>query len=107
MTAEPSSIRVTILGESFPIQSEADEEYTRRVAGHVDATLRSLRKGKPSLEPFPTAVLGAMEITSDLFRTREGSATLAQETVVRMNRMVEAIDRALEKEASLTDGDTG
>ncbi len=62
------AVKVTVLDEQFRIRSEADEEYTRRVASHVDAALRELRRAVPTLEPFQTAVLGAMEISDELFR---------------------------------------
>jgi cell division protein ZapA (FtsZ GTPase activity inhibitor) len=106
MSAEPRSVRVTVLDEPFAIRAEVGADYTRQVAAHVDATLRSLRQASPTLEPFPTAVLGAMEITNDLFRARTNVASLAEEAIARVDRMVEAIDRTLEREASLTEETT-
>jgi len=91
----PSSVRVSVLDESFAIQSEADSDYTNQVATHVDSTLRSLRRTSPTLEPFSTAVLGAMEITNDLFRARQELSAFAEEAIARVDRMVEAIDRTL------------
>ena len=102
----PETVRVTVLDEPFAIQSEADADYTRHVALHVDNTLRTLRRGSPTLEPFSVAILGAMEITNDLFRARQGTSTLAEEAVARVDRLVEAIDRTLEREASLTGENT-
>lgn len=106
MSASPRTVRVTVLDEPFSIRSDVGNDYTRQVAAHVDATLRSLRQGSPTLEPFPTAVLGAMEITNDLFRARSHVASLAEEAIARVDRMVEAIDRTLEREASLTEETT-
>lgn len=103
MTTAPRSIRVTVLDEPFSIASEAAPDYTRQVATHVDSTLRALRQASPTLEPFPTAVLGAMEITNDLFRSRSGVAALAEEAIARVDHMVEAIDRTLEREAERTE----
>lgn len=91
-----ATTRVTILDEPFGIRSEADPDYTRRVAAHVDERLRTLRQSSPALEPFPVAVLGAMEITDDLFRSREGMGTAMRDAVYRVERLVERIDEALE-----------
>lgn len=91
-----STTRVTVLDEPFGIRSAADPEYTRRVAAHVDERLRSLRRSSPGLEPFPVAVLGAMEITDDLFRSREEVGTTMRDAVYRVERLVGKIDRALE-----------
>lgn len=91
-----STTRVTVLDEPFGIRSQADPDYTRRVAAHVDERLRALRRSTPALEPFPVAVLGAMEITDDLFRSREGIETAMRDAVYRVERLVSRIDQALE-----------
>lgn len=97
MSEERTTTRVTILDEPLGIRSEADVEYTRRVAAHVDATLRSLRGASPSLEPFPIAALGAMEITDELFRAREALEKATEEVAVRTERLAGRIDEALER----------
>ena len=50
MSDAPGTTRVTILDEPFAIRSEADPEYTRQVAGHVDSSLREIRQKAPSME---------------------------------------------------------
>ena len=87
--------RVTILDEPFAIRSEADADYTRRVAGHVDRSLRELRAKAPSMEPFQAAVLGAMEITDELFRLRERVAELEGDVASRVAGLADAIGVAL------------
>lgn len=93
----PGTTRVTILDEPFAIRSEADAAYTRRVAGHVDSSLRELRGKAPSMEPFQVAVLGAMEITDELFRVRERQAELEGEIAVRIARLAETIGETLKR----------
>jgi cell division protein ZapA (FtsZ GTPase activity inhibitor) len=87
--------RVTILDEPFAIRSEADGEYTRRGAGHVDRSLRELRAKAPSMEPFQAAVLGAMEITDELFRLRERIAELEGDVASRVAGLADAVGEAL------------
>lgn len=105
MSEAGHATRVTVLDEPFAIRSEAPADYTRRVAAHVDTTLRTLRQASPALEPFPTAVLGAMEITNDLFRSRDALEALAEDAIARFERMSGAIDEALEREVELTERD--
>jgi cell division protein ZapA len=95
----PGTTRVTILDEPFAIRSEAEADYTRRVAGHVDRSLRELRGKAPSMEPFQAAVLGAMEITDELFRLRERQAELEGEVAARIARLAETIDETLKRAA--------
>jgi len=90
------AVKVTVLDEPFRIRSEADEEYTRRVAAHVDSALRELRRAAPTLEPFQTAVLGAMEISDELFRAREELAEISGALVERIRDVETAIDACLE-----------
>jgi cell division protein ZapA len=96
MSETSGTTRVTILDEPFAIRSEADAEYTRRVAGHVDRSLRELRDKAPSMEPFQAAVLGAMEITDELFRLRERVAELEGDIAARVAGLADAVGEALE-----------
>lgn len=95
-TPKPTT-RITILDEPFAIRSDEDAEYTRKVAAHVDRTLRDLRRASPGLEPFPVAVLGAMEITDRLLRSRERLGTAIDEMVYEIERLESRVDQALEK----------
>lgn len=105
MTEGVRTTRVTVLDEPFAIRSEAPPDYTRRVAAHVDTTLRALRQATPTLEPFPMAVLGAMEITNDLFRLRGELTAVAEDAITRIGRWTEAIDGTLEREVEVTEDD--
>ena len=100
--------RVTVLDEPFSIRSTAPLEYTRAVAGHVDGTLRTLRQASPALEPFPIAVLGAMEITDQLFRAREASGEEVESAAGKIEALTRRVDRALEnvEEEEIGPGDT-
>ncbi|MFN2383925.1 MAG: cell division protein ZapA [Gemmatimonadota bacterium] len=101
--AAPAVTRVTVLDEPFGIQSAAEPEYTRRVASHVDGTLRALRQAVPTMEPFPTAVLGAMEITDALFRAREAAGLATEDLVARIERLTLAVDAVLSPEGEKED----
>lgn len=97
MSETPGTTRVTILDEPFAIRSEADADYTRRVAGHVDGSLRELREKMPSLEPFQAAVLGAMEITDELFRVRERQAELEESIATRIAKLAATVGETLKR----------
>lgn len=89
------SIKVTVLDEPFRLRSAADPEYTREVAAHVDRTLRGLRAAAPTLEPFQTAVLGAMEITDALMAARRSGGEALEEAVGRIRALEADLDQAL------------
>jgi cell division protein ZapA (FtsZ GTPase activity inhibitor) len=95
MSEERESIKVTVLDEPFRLRSTADPEYTREVAAHVDRTLRGLRASAPTLEPFQTAVLGAMEITDALLRARRAGVEAVEEALERVRSLGGDLDAAL------------
>ena len=100
MSDDSGTTRVTILDEPFAIRSEADAEYTRTVAGHVDGSLREIRQKAPSMEPFQAAVLGAMEITDELFRARVRHSELEGEIAERIAKLADAVAEVLKKTAA-------
>ena len=76
MTTKKSSIKVEILGESYAIRSEAEPEHTRACAEHLDRAIREILSGGSVIQTNRAAMLAALQITSELFRAREASATI-------------------------------
>jgi cell division protein ZapA (FtsZ GTPase activity inhibitor) len=101
MSDDKTTIKVTVLDEPFRLRSAADSEYTRDVAAHVDRTLRQLRSTAPTLEPFQTAVLGAMEITDALLQARRAGAENLADAVARVRGLEADLDGALAETAGL------
>lgn len=94
------SIKVTVLDEPFRLRSAADPDYTRKVAAHVDRTLRGLRASAPTLEPFQTAVLGAMEITDALMQARQAGSRALEEALGRVRGLEADLDAVLAETAA-------
>jgi cell division protein ZapA len=87
------AITVEIAGERHVLRSDASPEYTQSVAAHVDTTIRALGVGT-TLDPHRVAILAALTITDELFRTREELAALRQEVERRSARLAHLLDRA-------------
>lgn len=77
-SAPRNSVKVEIAGEHHVLRSDAPIEYTHAVAAHVDGTIRALALGG-TLEQHRGAILAALVITDELFRTREELRTLRDE----------------------------
>ena len=88
-----SSVTVEIAGEKHVLRSDAPVEYTHSVAAHVDATMRSLGP-VDALEPHRTAILTALVITDELFRTREELRALREEVERRATLLADRLERA-------------
>jgi cell division protein ZapA len=88
------TVTVTIAGERHVLRSDADPAYTRRVAEHVDMTLRSIGSTQP-LQPHRTAILAALFITDELFRAREELERIRQEVDSRAEVLAAQLERAV------------
>lgn len=72
-----TSVRVSIVGEEYSIRSDETAEHTRAVAEYVDAAIRRVMKSGAVVETQRAAILAMLQITDELFKTRQSSAELA------------------------------
>ncbi len=75
-----TSVRVTILGDEYTIRSDASAAHTRDVAAHVDRVIRQVMSAGTVVETHKAAILAALQITDELFRTRADARDLTART---------------------------
>lgn len=88
-----NSVKVEIAGERHILLSDAPVEYTHAVAAHVDGTIRAMA-ANGTLEQHRAAILAALVITDELFRTREELRALREEVDRRAALLADLLDRA-------------
>ncbi|MGH7230852.1 MAG: cell division protein ZapA [Nitrospiraceae bacterium] len=92
------TIEVEICGQRYAIKGEADEEYVKRLAAHVDEQMRSLAQGMKTATMSKLAVLAAINITHQLFqaeRVREqGEADVDRRALSLMESIEEQLQLA-------------
>ena len=76
MTERKNVVRVTILGETHSIRSDASAEHTRAVAEYVDRAIQKVMHASPMVETQKAAILAALQITDELFRARANQRAL-------------------------------
>jgi cell division protein ZapA len=69
-------MKVEILGESYAIRTEAPPEHTRAVAEYLDKAIRQILSSGSVIETNRASILAALQITSELFETRDASAAV-------------------------------
>jgi cell division protein ZapA len=69
--AEKQRVDIEILGQKYPIRSEAAPEYVRQLAGFVDRRAREIRGDAAGQDPVRVLALAALDITDELFRMRD------------------------------------
>lgn len=87
------TVAVEIAGEKHVLRSDVPPEYTRRVASHVDSTIRAL-PGFQTLEPFRAATLAALSITDELFHARDEVRRLREEAERRTDELADLLEAA-------------
>jgi cell division protein ZapA len=85
------TVTVEIAGERHVLRSDASAEYTQSVAAHVDGTIRALGLGT-TLEPHRAAILAALTITDELFRTRRDLDALREEITRRSSNLADLLE---------------
>lgn len=98
------TVTVTIGGEKHVLRSDAPPEYTHAVAAHVDRTVAGLGDAQP-LQPHRTAILAALFITDELFRTRAELQALREQLGAGADRLGDALERAARAELPDSPGD--
>jgi cell division protein ZapA len=73
-----SSVKVTIVGEEYTIRSDEPAEHTRAVAKYVDETIRGVMNAGATVESHKAAILAALQITDELFKSQDGRAELGE-----------------------------
>ncbi len=75
---EDNRVKVRIYGQDYIISGERDEETIRQIAAYVDSRIREVSKYFSGNVQGSLAVLAAVNITDELFETREKIAALTE-----------------------------
>jgi cell division protein ZapA (FtsZ GTPase activity inhibitor) len=93
--AEPVRVELTVLGESLSIRTSESPEYIRSLAALVEVRAKALGAGTRSLTSV--LLLTALDITDELFRTRDERTRLDGAVGARLGALLSELERASEK----------
>lgn len=71
------SIEVTILGQTYTIKGEADEEYITSLANFVSRKTNEVLESSPGISPLKASILAALNIADELHRLKKSQDELA------------------------------
>ncbi|HSB40443.1 MAG TPA: cell division protein ZapA [Methylomirabilota bacterium] len=69
--AEKQRVDIEILGQKYPIRSEAEPEYVRKLASFVDGRAREIRGDASGQDAARVLALTALDMADELFQLRE------------------------------------
>jgi cell division protein ZapA (FtsZ GTPase activity inhibitor) len=73
---EKRQLRIEVLGTSFTIQSDESAEHMARLSSYVKSKIEEVKGRYTFADPLTIAVLAALNIADDMFKSREGKEPL-------------------------------
>ena len=93
--SESRVIHVDIQGQRYPIKSTLDPKYVNDVAAFVDQKMERVGRELSTSDAVRLAVLAALNIADELFRTRQDSSGEASRLLARAADIERIVDAAL------------
>src|SRR5438309_12068872 len=95
MNHEGRVVPVEIQGQRYPIRSTLDPEYVARLATYVNEKMRAAADSTPTGDALRLAVLAALNIADELFRSRDTTTARDGEIALRAGELERLLDRVL------------
>jgi len=89
---EPRRIELNLLGQTLTIRSEATPDYLRRLAKYLEERVGQLRRSGVN-DPLTALSLAALDITDELFRSREDKNRDEDDVGARLGALVALLDK--------------
>ena len=91
----PQVVTVEIMGQRFLIRSSLDIEYINRLASYVDHKIQAATEHSTGGDAMRIAVLAAMNIADEYFRSRNTETSLELALKTRAGEIERMVDDAL------------
>jgi cell division protein ZapA len=88
-------VRVTILGQEYPVRAEADAAYVQEIAAYLDARMRLLQQADPNRPPLKIAILAALNLIDEMFALKKEKQELADQYERKVREFTEYLNRGL------------
>jgi len=89
------SVTVRIAGEEHVIRANAEPEHTLRCAHIVDERITEIRSRSGLIEGHRAAILAALSLSDELFRTQEELDRLRRDLRLRGEALIRTVDEVL------------
>ena len=93
--AEPVVVHVEVYGQKYPIKTALDPRYVEQLATFVESRMELAAKTSPSSDAVGLAVLAALNITDEFFRTRTSLTSSSGSLAARADELEKIVDQAL------------
>lgn len=89
-------MKIEIFDQSYNVQADGNEEYLTELAEYVDSKMREVAEATRMADSLKVAVLAALNVADEMFRTREKNARLEGPIRERVEKCLGMVDTALQ-----------
>src|SRR5687767_10048432 len=93
--AEVPVVHVEVHGQKYPIRTELDPKYVEELVQFVESRMALASKSSPSSDAVGLAILTALNITDEYFRTRHSLTNSSGSLAARTEALERMVDQAL------------
>ncbi len=93
--ADSPVVHVEVYGQKYPIRTNLDPRYVEQLATFVESRMELAAKTSPSSDAVGLAVLAALNITDEFFRTRSSLTDNSGTLTARAEALEKMVDQAL------------
>ena len=93
--SDPRVVHVQVHGQRYPIRTTLDPSYVQDLASFVDRRMALAADASPSTDMLGLAVLTALNIADELFRSRDQQLDDSESVSARTAALERIVDQAL------------
>ena len=93
--ADVPVVHVEVHGQKYPIRTALDPGYVAELVQFVESRMAMAAKSSPSSDGIGLAILTALNITDEYFRTRESLSDSSGSLAARTEALERMVDQAL------------
>ena len=96
MSEESNQVQISIFGQEYSVKAPADSDYIKKIAEYLDAKMREVQSGFTTTQSSTRiAILAGMNITDELFNSRQSSESENTEVEQKISSLIELIEESL------------
>ncbi|MEC9050580.1 MAG: cell division protein ZapA [Candidatus Neomarinimicrobiota bacterium] len=96
MSDESNQVSISIFGQEYSVKAPADPEYIKKIGEYLDGKMREVQAGFTTTQSSTRiAILAAMNITDELFTSRQSSGSVDSEVEEKISTLIELIEETI------------
>ena len=96
MSDESNQVSISIFGQEYSVKAPADPEYIKKIGEYLDGKMREVQAGFTTTQSSTRiAILAAMNITDELFNSRQTNGTVDSEVEEKISTLIELIEETI------------